>query len=58
MEASPAGGGADQFYPAAGFTYETFGGAGTHTLDIRFRSENGIATARISEAKLEFWRVS
>ncbi len=58
MEAEPQDGDTNQRYSAAGFNYQTFGSTATHTLDIRYRSEGGTDTARIAEARLEFWRVS
>lgn len=47
-----------QRHPASGFGYVTFGSNGTHTITLDYSRSAGSGTAGISNARLEFWRVS
>lgn len=56
MQAEPQDSNADQEYPAGGFAQVTLTSA-VHTFDMDFRTSNAGDTARIAQARFEFWRV-
>ncbi len=53
----PKDGAATQEQPGGGFAQRTLA-AGIHTFDIEFQPITGGQTARIAQARLEFWQVS
>jgi hypothetical protein len=54
---TPADSASDQVYPRYGFRPYTHASEGTIQIDIDWRSESGLATAGIKQARIEIWRI-
>lgn len=57
MVQEPADAGSDQWNPKSGFGYVDLTND-THFVDLDYRAGNGLYSAHIRRARLEFWRVS